>query len=182
MSADQALATGDKKQVLLTCMDPRVDVNTVITRLAGAGYFPGWEGDPTITYIIRNAGAAATDDAERSIVIVQRLASTGLAAPLIAVVGHEASLGGAPCAMTSKTDDGMNAEIEADHSIGMTPPFSFEFFKPTGSEQPDLGVHRAVARLRSSRFILGLNSDNPRGFVFDTDTQKLRPARSDPGE
>lgn len=179
-NAEPPAATTEKKQVLLTCMDPRVDVDMVMRRLGDPTLFPGWDSDPKITYVIRNAGAAATNDALRSIVIVQRLATTGLTPPLIAVVGHEASMGGAPCAMTTRTDDSMNAEIEGDQRIGMTPPFSLEFFKPPASGEPDHGVRRAVSRLRSSRFILGLSDDNPRGFVFDTDNQELRAARIDP--
>jgi hypothetical protein len=122
------------KQALLTCMDPRIDVNTVLERLSNE--WQDWKPGKDSTYVVRNAGGVATDDAVRSLVMVQRLAAAPeVSFVLIAVVAHEATTD-KPCAMTTMSDDAMNARIEADSGVGMTPPFPLEFFKAAELDEP----------------------------------------------
>src|SRR5438445_7107740 len=99
------------KQALLTCMDYRIDVARVLEMLH-ANFRDWWTADPP--YVLRNAGAVATDDAVRSLVMVQRLAAAPDVSSLrVAVVGHET------CAMRTTTDDSMNGKIETDPETGM---------------------------------------------------------------
>jgi carbonic anhydrase len=164
--ADASHVTGRPKQVLLTCMDPRIAVDAVLERLSAS--FEGWlASEPT--YVIRNAGAVATDDAVRSLIVVQRLAAAPAVADLvIAVVGHDATAG-PPCAMTTRTDDALTAELVQDPSIKRTPPFAFEFFEGGA----DGGARRSVAYLRATPFIRE-GTTRIRGFVYTTDAKVLR--------
>jgi carbonic anhydrase len=167
MSAGHPASVPLPKQALLTCMDPRVDVPTVIAELATSRFFPGWENKAD-TYVLRNAGAVATDDALRSLVMIQRLAKPPLSPLRIAVVGHEAPGTGAPgaCAMTTSDDDAMNDTLEKD--FGTTPPFSLEFFRAS----VDHGVRRSLHRVNNSLFLpSGLKVS--RGFVYDTQRRNL---------
>jgi carbonic anhydrase len=163
---DTSPATGRPQQVLLTCMDPRIAVDTVLERLSHS--FEDWSASQT-TYVIRNAGAVATDDTVRSLTVVQRLAAAPAVADLvIAVVGHDATTG-PPCAMTTRTDAALTAELAQDPRIQRTPSFAFEFF---GGGADD-GARRSVARLRATPF-LREGTTRIRGFVYTTDTKVLR--------
>lgn len=172
--AVQTPTEAEVRQLLLTCMDPRVEVSEVLKQLPSK--FPGWVNDPDTpsTYVLRNAGGVATDDAVRSMVMVQRLAAPPQLCDLrIAVVAHEAT-GDAPCAMTTRTDCDMKDNIEGDARIRTTPPFSLEFFE-AGADQ---GVRRSLTRLAACPFIVDSGKMIVRGFVYDTRSRQLRDARS----
>jgi carbonic anhydrase len=110
------------------------------------------EGD---AHVIRNAGGVVTDDVVRSLVVSQRLLGTRH----IILVHHT------DCGMTTFTDDGMKAEIQAE--TGFKPSFSLESFS-----DPDDNVRESILRIETNPFIP--HKDSVRGFVFEVETGKLR--------
>jgi carbonic anhydrase len=142
---DSGNATAKEKPpfAIVTCMDYRLDIGFILTTLK-------WRA----AYIIRNAGGVATDDAVRSLLMIQQLVSGPVA---IAVVTHEG--GSAPCGMTTFTDTEMQKKLEAD--LKMTPPFCLESFNTA-----ELGVHRSIQRLRASPFISSQSREALKGYVY----------------
>jgi carbonic anhydrase len=128
---------------VLTCMDARLHVG----RLLGLT-----EGD---AHVIRNAGAAVTDDAIRSLAVSQRLVGTRE----VMVIAHT------DCAMRTFSDSEFRAELEAETG---TPPG----WLPEEFSDPEVHVRRSVARIRRSPFVP--HTDAVRGFVFDVEDGTLR--------
>lgn len=157
----ESRVAGGWKQVILTCMDYRIDTAVLHDRLAR--FAPDWWLPDEVPYVVRDAGAVATDDALRSMVALQRLAGPGVTPLRIAVVGHEPG-----CAMTRQTDAWLDEQVSRD--VGTTPPFKGEFLGPV----VDAGVWRALRRLELSPFLLARPEGGVSGFVYDTNSRMLR--------
>jgi carbonic anhydrase len=113
-----------RKIAVLTCMDARIDVSSLL----------GLEnGD---AHVIRNAGGVATDDVLRSLVISQRL----LATREIMVIHHT------DCGMLTFTDAGLRKEVHDETGVDL--PFALEAF-----DDLDDDVRRSIARIKASAFI-----------------------------
>jgi carbonic anhydrase len=110
---------------------------------------------PGEAHVIRNAGGVVTDDVIRSLVVSQRFLRT----EEIVVIHHTR------CGMLSLSEDDLRAAIQQE--TGMRPPWAFEAFQDLDAE-----VRHSLTRLRGSPF-LPVRS-RVRGFVYDTDTGKLR--------
>ena len=109
-----------RRVAVLTCMDTRIDVPTML----------GVErGD---AHIIRNAGGLATDDAIRSLSASQRLLGT----QEIVVVMHEG------CGLRGASEDSFAQELAAD---GALPTWRLGAF-----EDVEAALRQSLARLRSS--------------------------------
>jgi len=106
-------------------------------------------------HILRNAGGVVTDDVIRSLAISQRRLGT----TEIMLVHHT------DCGMEKITDDGFRAELL--RSTGMTPAFAIESFKDV-----DADVRQSIERIRRSVFLP--HRDHVRGFVYESDTGRLR--------
>jgi carbonic anhydrase len=128
---------------VLTCMDARLHAS----RLLGLA-----EGD---AHVIRNAGAAVTDDAIRSLAVSQRLLGTRE----VMVVNHT------DCRMRTFSDTEFRADLERE--TGSRPSWQPEEFI-----DPEVDVRRSVERLRGSPFLAF--RDAVRGFVFDVKDGSLR--------
>ncbi len=127
---------------VLTCMDARIDPIAALGLRLGEAH------------VIRNAGALATDDAVRSLVISQRLLGTGE----VLVIGHT------DCGMLRFEDETARAELAAETgAVVDLPLLPFE----------DLGasVTRQVDVIRAHPW----TKDVPvHGLVFDVETGRLR--------
>jgi carbonic anhydrase len=110
------------------------------------------EGD---AHVIRNAGGVVTDDAIRSLAISQRLLGT----EEIILIHHTG------CGMLSFTDDEFRSSIERD--TGIKPEWAAESFTDVEAD-----VRQSMARIRASPFIP--RQDSLRGFVYETETGRLR--------
>jgi carbonic anhydrase len=106
-------------------------------------------------HILRNAGGAVTDDVVRSLAISQRRLGT----TEIMLIHHT------DCGMQKITDDGFRAELQ--ESVGMAPSFAIESFADVEAD-----VRQSIMRVRRSVFIA--HRDGVRGFVYETDTGRLR--------
>src|SRR5215204_4875272 len=92
---------------ILTCMDARIDPQHAL----------GLElGD---AHVLRNAGAVATDDVLRSLVLSQRLLETRS----VAIMAHT------ECGLRDVHDDEMARELASE--TGQKPPFAFGSFYDT---------------------------------------------------
>ncbi len=126
---------------ILTCMDARISVKDIF------GLRPGDAN------VIRNAGAVASDDAIRSLVIsTQLLGTTG-----IVVMGHTR------CGLLDLDEAGFAARLE--RATGARSDIGFGSFD-------DLTVHvrRQVARVREQRWI---SAQDVRGLVYDVETGRV---------
>lgn len=132
-----------KQLVVVTCMDARLDVHRVLGLV---------EGD---AHVVRNAGAAVTDDVIRSLAVSQRLLGTRDTM----VISHT------DCRMRSFSDAGFRAQLEQE--TGEPPPWRPEEFR-----DPDADVRESVARIRDSPFVP--HRDRVRGFVLDLADGRLR--------
>jgi carbonic anhydrase len=113
-----------RKIVVLTCMDARIDVSTLL----------GLEnGD---AHIIRNAGGVVTNDVIRSLVISQRLLGTRE----IMLIHHT------DCGMLTFSDDGLRKELLEE--TGVRPPFAMEAF-----DDLDVNLRQSIARIETSPFV-----------------------------
>lgn len=132
-----------RQVAVVACMDRRLNVYALLGLREGEAY------------VIRNAGGVVTDDVIRSLTISQRLLGTDE----IILIHHT------ECGMTTFTDDGFKASIEAD--TGIRPSWAVETF-------PDLDgdVRQSIARIRASPFLP--RTGKVRGFVFDVATGRLR--------
>lgn len=128
---------------VVACMDARLDVYAALGLEVGDAH------------VIRNAGAAVTDDVIRSLAVSQRLLNTRD----VVLVGHT------DCGMAAFSDDSLKDAIEAE--AGVRPPFSFETF-----EDPEEAIRRGIRSVRSSPFLP--HRDPVRGFVYDVATGLLR--------
>jgi carbonic anhydrase len=133
-----------KPVAVLTCMDARIDPH----RMLGLA-----EGD---AHVIRNAGGVANDDAIRSLVVSQRKLGTRE----VLVILHT------DCGMRTFVEDMFVRELEAE--TGVRPAWETTAFHA----EIEADVRRAVARVRSSPFLLHV--DAVRGFVYEVETGSLR--------
>lgn len=106
-------------------------------------------------HVLRNAGGVITDDVIRSLAISQRRLGTRE----VMLIHHT------DCGMQSLTDDGFRAELQ--EATGVAPAFAIESFTDL-----DADVRQSILRVRRSEFLL--HRDMVRGFVYDTDTHRLR--------
>jgi len=134
---DPELAGAPAREVaVITCMDCRIPA------LESFGLALG------DAHVIRNAGAAVTDDVIRSLSISQRkLGTRG-----VLLMAHTS------CGMTTFTDDEYVAELAGD--AGQEPTW-----RPGAFADPADHVRRGMAALRSSPFLHPEMS--VRGFVID---------------
>ena len=128
---------------IVTCMDCRIDV------VAALGLKDGE------AHVIRNAGGVVSDDVVRSLAISQRKLGTRE----VMLIHHT------ECGMSTITDDGFRAELQAD--TGIAPPFAIESFADL-----DADVQQSVLRVRRSPFIP--HREHVRGFVYDVRARLLR--------
>lgn len=132
-----------KRLAVLTCMDARLDVN----RLLGLA-----DGE---AHVLRNAGAAVTDDVLRSLAVSQRLLDT----TEIMAISHT------DCGMRTFSDEEFRSDLE--RQTGRRPPWPPEEFR-----DPEADVRASIARIKSSPFVP--HTEGVRGFVFDVGTGRLR--------
>ena len=131
-----------REMAVVMCMDARLRAYSILGIK---------EGD---AHVIRNAGGIVTDDVVRSLVVSQRLLGTRH----IVLVHHT------DCGMTTFTDDGMKAEIQAE--TGLKPSFALESFT-----DPDESVRQNMLRVKTNPFIP--HKDSVSGFVFEVESGKL---------
>ena len=110
------------------------------------------EGD---AHIIRNAGGVVTDDEIRSLAISQRLLGTNE----IILIHHT------DCGMLTFKDDDFRSDLQRE--TGVRPEWAAEAF-----DDLDEDVRQNIERIRVSPFIK--TKDSVRGFVYDTETGRLR--------
>ena len=115
-------------------------------------------------HVLRNAGGAVTDDVVRSLALSQRRLGT----TEVMLIHHT------DCGLQKVTDDGFRAELQ--RSTGMSPTFAIESFTDV-----DADVRQSIIRVRRSLFLQ--HRERVRGFVYNTDTGRLREVRvEDPGD
>ena len=131
-----------KGVAVVACMDARLNVYGILGLQEGE------------VHVIPNAGGIVTDDEIRSLAISQRLLGT----TEIILIHHT------DCGMLTFTDDGFNADIQAD--VGIKPAWSAEAFSDL-----DADVRQSIARIKASPFIP--HTEQVRGFVFDVATGRL---------
>jgi len=106
-------------------------------------------------HVLRNAGGVITDDVIRSLAVSQRRLGTRE----VMLIHHT------DCGMQTLTDDGFRAELQ--EATGVAPAFAIESFTDL-----DADVRQSILRVRRSAFVP--HRDVIRGFVYDTDTHRLR--------
>ena len=106
-------------------------------------------------HVLRNAGGVITDDVIRSLAVSQRRLGTRE----VMLIHHT------DCGMQTLTDDGFRAELQ--EATGVAPAFAIESFTDL-----DADVRQSILRVRRSEFVP--YRDVVRGFVYDTDTHRLR--------
>jgi carbonic anhydrase len=106
-------------------------------------------------HVLRNAGGVVTDDVIRSLTISQRRLGTRV----VMLIHHT------DCGLQKLTDDGFRRELEKD--VGIAPAFAIESFSDV-----DADVRQSIHRVRRSPFLP--YRDAVRGFVYDTDSRRLR--------
>ncbi|MBV9313537.1 MAG: carbonic anhydrase [Pseudonocardia sp.] len=127
------------KLAIVTCMD---------VRIAPLGAFGLKLGD---AHVIRNAGAAVTDDVIRSLAISQRK----LDSRVVFLMAHTG------CGMATFTDEAFVAELAKDS--GHEPAW-----RPATFVDPAVHVRRGMHRLRTNPFLHA--EMEVRGFVIDLKT------------
>lgn len=107
-------------------------------------------------HVLRNAGAVATDDVLRSLVLSQRLLET----TAVVVMAHT------DCGLRKVHDDDLARRLEQE--TGQAPPFAFGAFFDF-----DEHVRQQVARVRTCPWLP--HTDDVRGCVLDVATGAVRP-------
>jgi carbonic anhydrase len=107
--------------------------------------------------MIRNAGAIATDDAVRSLVVSHYLLGTNE----IMVIGHT------DCGLMKASEAELHKKIEAE--AGKQPSSSVHFH---AFHDVDANVRQQLARLTGHTWLQG--RVKIRGFVFEVETGRLR--------
>jgi carbonic anhydrase len=121
---------------IVTCMDARIDPQRAL----------GLElGD---AHVLRNAGAVATDDVLRSLVLSQRLLETRS----VAVMAHT------ECGLRDLHDDELAKQLAWE--TGAAPPFAMGSFHDI-----DAHVTEQVERVRTCPWLTHV--DDVRGYVLD---------------
>jgi carbonic anhydrase len=133
---------------VLTCMDPRVNVRDFGTAFRDA-------------FVLRNAGARATQDVVRSFVVAWRLAG----ATEFVVVHHT------DCRMMAVTDDQLRDNLARTTGADVTGMEFLTFTDLRSSVQED------VERLSRSRYLATVPVS---GFVWDLGARQLQPVVVDP--
>lgn len=129
--------------VVLTCMDSRVDP------LAA---FDLQHGD---AHLLRNAGAVASDDVLRSLVLSQRLLET----TAVYVMAHT------DCGLRKVHDDELAKQLAWE--TGQAPPFAFGAFF-----DEETHVRDQVARVRDCPWLPHV--DEVKGFIYDVSDGSVR--------
>jgi len=111
---------------IVTCMDPRIDVFSLLAL------------EPGDAHVIRNAGGVVTDDVIRSVAISQRVLGTR----------HTLVIQHTDCGMTTFSSEEFASEIEAD--TGVRPAWSARAFRDPMDE-----IRDSVERLVVSPFVGG---------------------------
>ncbi len=106
-------------------------------------------------HVLRNAGGVITDDVIRSLAVSQRRLGTRE----VMLIHHT------DCGMQTLTDDGFRAELQ--EATGVAPAFAIESFTDL-----DADVRQSILRVRRSAFVP--HRDVIRGFIYDTDSHRLR--------
>jgi carbonic anhydrase len=114
-----------RRVAVLTCMDARIDVYSVLGLGAGEAH------------VLRNAGGVVTDDVVRSLAVSQRRLGTRE----VVLVHHSG------CGMSGFTDEEFAAELAAD--AGSPPPWSARTFRDAESD-----VRNGLALLRTSPWLV----------------------------
>jgi carbonic anhydrase len=127
---------------VLTCIDTRIDP------LGMLGLRPG------DAKILRNAGARATDDVVRTLVLAAHLLNVGR----VMVIAHT------DCRMVGGTDEDVHEAIAAS---GGPDTRSIEFRVTADLEET---LRQDVQKIRASPFLAGLEVG---GFVYDVRTGRL---------
>jgi carbonic anhydrase len=122
------------------------------SRIDPLGGFGLEHGD---AHILRNGGAAITDDMLRSLVLSQRLLGT----TTVWVMAHT------DCGLRKVHDDELARELAAE--TGEAPPFAFETF--FDEEQH---VRLQVEKVRECRWLP--HREDVRGFVYDVADGSVR--------
>lgn len=128
---------------VLTCMDSRIDIFAFLGLQLGDAH------------VIRNAGALATDDMLRSLLVSQRLLETRA----VMVIGHT------DCGLHGLEERSFLAKTERE--VGLPVPFTSGAFVDL-----DDTVRTSVRRIRECAFLP--HRDEVWGCVFDVDTGRLR--------
>ncbi|HET9730746.1 MAG TPA: carbonic anhydrase [Acidimicrobiia bacterium] len=131
---------------ILTCMDARVDVVTA---------FGLDRGD---AHLLRNAGAVATDDVLRSLVLSQRLLETRS----VWIVAHT------DCGLRKFTDDELAQELTLE--TGEAPPFAFGAFRDIEAH-----VRRQVDVVQSCPWLP--HRSDVQGYIYDVTDQSIAPVQ-----
>jgi len=134
-----------KGLAVLTCIDSRIDPLAMLGLKAGDAK------------IIRNAGARATDDALRSLVLAVNL----LDVTRVCVVQHT------DCAVVGATDDEIRGRIEAVRGVDAA---DWEFLATTDQLATLQGDIERIASCPLLPPDLGIG-----GFIFDVHTGELAP-------
>jgi len=121
---------------IVTCMDARIDPQRALGLSLGDAH------------VLRNAGAVASDDVLRSLVLSQRLLETRA----VAVMAHT------ECGLRGVHDDELAGQLERE--TGQLPPFAFGSFADL-----DEHVRTQVARVRACPWLTHV--DDVRGCVLD---------------
>jgi len=113
---------------------------------------------PGQAHVLRNAGGAVTEDVIRSLTISQHeLGTTD-----VILIHHT------QCGMQTFTNSDFKAKIAAE--TGRKPRWASLAFSDTDSD-----VRKSMARVKACPFLT--RTREVRGFVFDTETGKLREVR-----
>jgi carbonic anhydrase len=132
-----------KHVVIVTCMDSRVDP---------LGAFGLEHGD---AHLLRNAGAMASDDVLRSLVLSQRLLETRS----VWLVAHT------DCGLRKVHDAELARQLEVE--TGAKPPFAFGAF-----HDEEKHVREQVERVRTCPWLPHV--DDVHGYVYDISDGTVR--------
>lgn len=133
-----------RKLVVLTCMDCRIDVRQIL----GLGL-----GD---AHILRNAGAIVTEDVIRSIIISHQLLGT----QEVMIIGHTG------CGMMGFKDEDLKARLQALSGTTAVSPAVFGAFADV-----EQSVREQVQKVVGHPWLSSIAS--VRGFVYDIETGRL---------
>jgi carbonic anhydrase len=136
-------ATAAKGLAVVTCMDSRIDPLRIL------GLQPG------DAKILRNAGARATDDVLRTLVLADYL----LGVDRVMIVAHT------NCRMADGTEDDVHSAIAA---AGGPDTRSISFMM---TEHQDAALREDVQRIRSWPYLVDVTVG---GFIYDLGTGRLR--------
>ena len=135
-----------RRLAVLTCLDARIDP------LALLGLEPGEAN------VLRNAGARATEDVVRSLVVAQRL----LGVEDVLVIGHT------DCGLEGLSNEDVRVRVREAGGPD-TGALDFDPFP-----EPEAGVRETVRRLEEEPLLRGLRTA---GALYDVSSGRLREVR-----